>query len=201
VNWLQYQFQPVLTPKCQIAAVMSDEEIVKRIKKGDESALDYLYKKNYRVILRYVLSNNGTTDEAKDLFQDALIVFWEKVRSGELVLTSKISTFVFSICKNLWHKELNRKSRLSGASEHEPGESYDHDAEERLNIVLSAISKMGETCKKVLMLYYFDKLSMQDIAIELGFANADTAKTKKYKCKSELEKLIKQEYEYKDFWD
>ena len=170
---------------------MSDEEIISCIKKGDESALDYLYKKNYRVILRYILSNNGTSDEAKDLFQDALIVFWEKVRSGELVLTSKISTFVFSICKNLWHKE----------SEYEPGESYDHDADERLNIVLNVIGKMGETCKKVLMLYYFDKLSMQDIATELGFANADTAKTKKYKCKSELERLIKQAYEYTDFWD
>ena len=91
---------------------MKDNEVLVKISKGEEDALDYLYKKYYRMMTNLVLKNNGTEQEAKDIFQDALIVFWQKAASGNLVLTSKISTFLYSICLNLWRKELERKSRL-----------------------------------------------------------------------------------------
>ena len=179
---------------------MKDQEIIERIQKGDETALDYLYTKNYRVIARYVTSNSGSADEAKDLFQDGLIVFWQKAASGNLVMTSKISTFLFSICKNLWRKELSKKARKND-SDVPTADYIDYEQKERADVVEKAISKLGETCQKVLMYYYFDKMSMQDIADKLGFASANTAKTKKYKCKNELEKIVRAEYEYKDFWD
>ena len=81
---------------------MKDSEVLARITKGDESALDFLYKKYYRMMTKLVITNSGTEDEARDIYQDALIVFWEKARKGNLVLTSKISTFIYSICLNLW---------------------------------------------------------------------------------------------------
>ncbi|MFO0265838.1 MAG: RNA polymerase subunit sigma, partial [Cyclobacteriaceae bacterium] len=59
----------------------------------------------------------------------------------------------------------------------------------------------GETCRKVLMYYYFDEMSMQEIAEKLGFANTDTAKTKKYKCKQKLDELVKIQYSAQDFLD
>ncbi len=51
------------------------------------------------------------------------------------------------------------------------------------------------------MFYYFDGLSMQDIADKLGFANTNTAKTKKYKCKKKLDELVKSRYTESDFLD
>jgi RNA polymerase sigma factor (sigma-70 family) len=179
---------------------MRDSQIIEKIRKGDESALDYLYRKNYKMMTRIVTNNNGTEDEAKDIFQDAIIVFWQKVRTDEFVLTSKISTFIYSVCQNLWRKELERKSRLTNEVA-DTKEYSDFDRQEREKILHSCINELGETCRKVLMYYYFDNLSMQEIADKMGFANADTAKTKKYKCKKELDDLIKSKYKATDFLD
>lgn len=149
---------------------------------------------------RLVLNNNGTEDEAKDIYQDAILIFWQKAKNPEFQLTSKISTFIYSICQNLWRKELERKSRLSGEIKEE-SEVLDFDRQERIKIINQAIQSMGDTCRKVLTHYYFDNMSMSDIAKKMGFANADTAKTKKYKCKKELDALIKSKYKATDFLD
>lgn len=179
---------------------MRDSQLIEKIKRGDETALDYLYRKNYKMMTRLVLNNNGTEDEAKDIFQDAVIVFWQKARTDDFVLTSKISTYLYSVCQNLWRKELERKSKLT--NELSENATYtDIDQSERNKILHSCINQLGETCKKVLMFYYFDNLSMQEIADKLGFSNADTAKTKKYKCKKELDDLIKSKYKATDFLD
>lgn len=80
-------------------------------------------------------------------------------------------------------------------------ELNDFETRERMEIINKCINSLGETCRKVLMYYYFDNLSMTDIAEKLGFANADTAKTKKYKCKKELDELIRSKYKATDFLD
>ncbi|MEM7297668.1 MAG: sigma-70 family RNA polymerase sigma factor [Bacteroidota bacterium] len=179
---------------------MKDSEILERIGRGDERVLDHLYKKYYRMMTRIVLSNNGTEEEAKDVYQEALLAFWQKAARGELVLTSKISTYLYSICLNQWRKELDRKSRLS--SEEVDGEDFQqHEAKERLRIVKDCIAQLGDVCKNVLTYYYFDGLNMQDIAKKMKFANTDTAKTKKYKCKKKLDSLIKKRYSTEDFFD
>ncbi len=179
---------------------MKDREILDRISKGDERALDYLYKKYYKMMTNLVLKNNGTIDEAKDVYQEALVAFWQKAASGKLVLTSKISTFLYSICLNQWRKELDRKSRLSN-EEVDKEEFQSHDAEERYKIVMQCIGELGDTCKRILTYYYFDGLNMSDIAEQMNFANTDTAKTKKYKCKKKLDSLIKERYSTTDFFD
>ena len=86
---------------------MKDSEILERIKLGDERMLDHLYKKYYRMMTKIVLRNNGTEDEAKEVYQEALLAFWQKAVSGKLVLTSKISTYFYSICLNQWRIELD----------------------------------------------------------------------------------------------
>jgi len=179
---------------------MNDQEILDRIKKGDESALDFLYKKNYKMMVNMIIKNNGTEEEAKDVYQEALLAFWQKAASGRLEMTSKISTYIYSICQNLWRKELDRKSRLR--NEEKDGSVTDgHDEQERVRIINQCINELGETCKKILFYFYYDDYSMEEIAEKLGFANADTAKTKKYKCKKELDKLIKSKFSSQDFLD
>jgi len=180
---------------------MDDQEILLRLKKRDERALDYLYKKHYKMMLNMVVKNSGTEDEAKDIFQDALIVFWEKATGDkDFVLSAKISTYLYSICQNLWRKELDRKSRNSGDMV-DKGEVVDYDREERVNIINKCIATLNESCRQILTLYYFEKMTMGEIAEIMGFANADTAKTKKYKCKQELDKTVKQHYQASDFLD
>lgn len=179
---------------------MNEKEIFERICKGDEKALEFLYQKYYRMMTKLVITNSGTEEEARDVYQDALIVFWQKATSGNLVLTSKMSTYIYSICQNLWRKELDRKKRLSN-EEKDTAVLLDTDSSERERVLAKCIDQLGETCKKVLMLYYFEEMSMQDIADKLGFANTDTAKTKKYKCKKKLDELVKAQYSEQDFLD
>jgi RNA polymerase sigma factor (sigma-70 family) len=179
---------------------MNEKELFERICKGDEKALEFLYKKYYRMMTKLVITNSGTEEEARDVYQDALIVFWQKATSGNLVLTSKISTYIYSICQNLWRKELDRKKRLSNEEKDTPV-ALDTETAERERIIAKCIDQLGDTCKKVLTYYYFDEMSMQEIADKMGFDNTDTAKTKKYKCKRKLDELVKAQYSEQDFLD
>lgn len=179
---------------------MKDSVILERISRGDEKALDELYRKYYRMMTQAIIKNSGTEQEAKDIYQDALIVFWQKAVSQQLVLTSKISTYIYSICLNLWRKELDRKSRLSH-EEKDSIEYIDNESQERSKIIHQCIQQLGDTCQKILMFYYFDDMSLQDISQKLGFANAETVKTKKYKCKKRLDNLVKANYSASDFLD
>lgn len=179
---------------------LTDDEVITRIKQGDESALDYLYQKNYKMMVNMIIKNSGSQEEAEDIYQEALILFWRKITSGNLVLTSKISTYLYSVCQNLWRKELERKSRLSN-EEKEEIETNDYDAREQIKIIHQSIGELGEVCRQILTLYYFDGLSMDIIAQRLGFSNADSVKTKKYKCKKELDEKIKAKFSVNDFLD
>ena len=179
---------------------MDEKEIFERIQKGDEKALELIYKKYYRMMTKLVITNSGTEEEARDVYQDALVVFWQKARSGNLVMTAKISTYIYSVCQNLWRKELDRKKRFSNEEKDSP-QTMEMDSAEREKIMAKCLNQLGETCRKVLMYYYFDEMSMQEIAEKLGFANTDTAKTKKYKCKQKLDELVKAQYSEQDFLD
>lgn len=179
---------------------MKDSEILNKIVEGDERALDYLYTKYYRMMTNIILKNSGTEEEAKDVYQEALLAFWQKASRGDLVLTSKISTFLYSICLNQWRKELDRKGRLS--NEEVDGEEFqDLEKKESAKIIHGCIDQLGDTCKKILTYYYFDGLNMTEIAKRLNFANTDTAKTKKYKCKKKLDSLVQEKYKRSDFFD
>ena len=180
---------------------MKDEVVIEKIKKGDETAIEYLYKQNYRMMVNLIKKNNGSEDEAKDIYQDALVIFWEKVANNEFKLTSRISTYLYSICNNLWRKELNRKSKFVSEEDTEKAQEYNIDANEQVKAIHRCISKLGDTCQKVLTMYYFDKISMTEIAEKLNFSNSDTAKTKKYKCKKELDTLVLSLYKASDFLD
>src|SRR5574339_1048437 len=122
---------------------MNEKEIFERIQKGDEKALEFLYQKYYRMMTKMVISNSGTEEEARNIYQEALIVFWQKATSGNLVMTSKMSTYIYSICQNLWRKELDRKKRLSNEEKDSPV-SLDTETAEKEKIIARCMDQLGE---------------------------------------------------------
>jgi len=102
---------------------------------------------------------------------------------------------------NLWRKELERKGRHTGEENITMSVTIDMDKKERIEAINRCINDLGETCRAILTYYYFDGMSMAEIAEKMGFANADTSKTKKYKCKQELDKKVKSLYKATDFMD
>lgn len=175
----------------------SDSRILDLIRKGDEEALTQLYKANRKAISAYVTRNNGSTDDAEDMLQEALIVLWERVRAGRFEYTAKLSTFIYATVKNKWARELARKRREQPATEELDLATADGPSVidqmiegEQAERIRDALNRLGEPCKKLLMLYYWEELTMEEISEEMGFANAQTTKSKKYQCKEMLKKLL-----------
>ncbi len=175
----------------------TDVQILKSIQEGDDAALAILYNKNLRMIMKFILTNNGTEEEAREYLQDALVIFWEKVRNDEFELKSKITTFIFAIVKNRWLRELSRRKKHTNLEKVEMNPDGSRNAEEEyqqnetISIVRECMSRLSPVCQKILTLYYYDQLSMAEISSRTGLANENVAKAKKYQCKKELERLVK----------
>jgi RNA polymerase sigma factor (sigma-70 family) len=175
----------------------TDARILDLLRQGDEEALVMLYRSNRKPVTAFVLRNNGTRDDAEDMLQEALVVLWERVRSGRFQYTAKLDTFVYATVKNMWMRRLFSKRREVRESQtHEespdgaPSALEEMITGEESRIVKEALDRLGEPCRKLLLLFYWEELSMDDIAARLGFANAETAKSKKYQCKKALQALL-----------
>ena len=175
----------------------TEEELVAAIRKEDDRALSHLYKTHYPMISHFVLSNSGTEDEAKDIYQEGIIIFFEKVRQDNFVLSCQIKTFLYSVCRRLWLKSLSRKSRNAGKvedfEEYIPSYSEDAQADEeeaKFSLMSEALKQLGEPCRTLIEDFYIQNLSMQDIAEKFGYTNPDNAKNQKYKCLMRLKKLF-----------
>jgi len=164
---------------------------------NERQSIEAIYRDNYPVIQSFILNNSGNPDEAKDIFQEAMIVLYEKAVSGTFELNCQLRTYLYSVCRRLWLKRLQQLQRFSGQMEH--GDETvtveeDIEAHEKRNadflIMENALKKIGEPCKSLLDAYYMQKKHMQEIAMDFGYTNADNAKTQKYKCLMRLKKLF-----------
>mgnify|MGYP001294786734 CR=1 FL=1 len=146
-------------------------------------------------------NNNGNSDDARDIFQEMMIVLYEKARSGSFVLTSQLKTYIYSICRRLWLKRLQQQqkfvSEIDSLEETIPVEEeleiYEQQNGE-LVMMEKAMQGLGEPCKSLLEAYYLQKKNMTEIAGNFGYTNSDNAKNQKYKCLMRLKKLFFAEY-------
>src|SRR5215213_1053344 len=148
-----------------------------------------------------VLKNNGTTEDAKDIFQEAMIVLYEKVQSEAFELNCQIKTYIYSVSRRLWLKKLVYQNRflISDEAEHElvniDLELEEHEKQHIEFLMMErAMGSLGEPCKSLLEAFYMQKRSMQEIASNFGYTNPGNAKNQKYKCLMRLKKLFFSQY-------
>jgi RNA polymerase sigma factor (sigma-70 family) len=168
---------------------------------NNTSAIETIYRENYSTIQAFIVKNNGYPEDAKDIFQEAMIVLYEKARLNSFILSCQIKTFMYSVCRRLWLKKLHQQSRFYPAFElQEEMVAVDDeiDIHEKLNndfnLMEKALLSLGEPCKSLLDAYYIQKKSMPEIAEDFGYTNADNAKTQKYKCLMRLKKIFFAQY-------
>ena len=178
-----------------------EQILLKGLAQNDKNSVEKIYRENYSTIQSFVLNNNGSVDDARDIFQEAMIVLYEKSRLASFSLNCQIKTYVYSICRRLWLKRLQQLGKfgtnVESLEEIIPVEEEIEDHEKRnVDFVLMehAMAKIGEPCKSLLDAYYLQKKNMQEIATEFGYTNADNAKTQKYKCLVRLKKLFFAQY-------
>lgn len=149
------------------------------------------------MVQHLVVTNNGSVDDARDIFQEAMLVLYEKARSGHFELSCQLKTYLYSVCRRLWLKRLSQQQKtlpeiegsadwISVEEDMEMHEQQDH----AFHMMEKAMLNLGEPCRSLLDAFYLQKKSMVDIASAFGYTNADNAKTQKYKCLTRLKKLF-----------
>src|ERR1700741_5369809 len=91
---------------------LNDSALLSSLAMGDSKAISFIYKSTCHTVEKMVFKMNGSTDDAYDVFQDAVTILYEKAKSEELHLTCKLSTYLVSVAKHLWLKKLSKKKRL-----------------------------------------------------------------------------------------
>lgn len=181
-----------------------EQELLHGLALNNRQAIETIYKENYAMVQNLILNNSGTSDDAKDVFQEAMIVLYEKVRSGSFELNCQIKTYVYSVCRRLWLKRLNQLQKITPeiqSLEEQVAIEEEMELHEQRNndfvLMEKAMQHLGEPCKSLLEAYYLQKKSMIEIANNFGYTNADNAKNQKYKCLMRLKKMFFDQYNNK----
>jgi len=179
----------------------NEQLLLKGLAQNDRKAIETIYKQHYGMVQSLILNNNGSVDDAKDIFQEALIVLYEKARSENFELNCLIKTYVYSVSRRLWLKRLQHSQKFSSEVESlEETVAVEEDLEmheQRNNefiLMEKAMHSLGEPCRSLLESYYIHKKSMMQIAGDFGYTNAENAKNQKYKCLMRLKKMFFEQY-------
>lgn len=188
-------------------ASYSNEELLRGILRNNSTILRHIYKSYYHKINAFVTRNNGDESEANDIFQEAIIVIYRKLKANNLTLDNcTFETYIYSVSRLLWLKYLDkRKNNIVKVEEiHHYSETvYDDDIKEiilkneRYKLFQEHFQKLGKDCQKILQLF-FDKIPIKQIADIMGYTSESYAKKRKHQCKEYLVRSIKQDTEYKN---
>ncbi len=180
---------------------INEQVLLKGLAENDRKAIESIYRQHYGMVQALIVSHNGTIEDAKDIFQEGLIVLYERARSGTFELNCQIKTYIYSVCRRLWLKRFHQLQKLSpevdNLEETIPVEEELDMYEQRTDdfqLMERAMQNLGEPCKSLLESYYVHRKSMIEIAKDFGYTNADNAKNQKYKCLMRLKKLFFEQY-------
>jgi RNA polymerase sigma factor (sigma-70 family) len=183
-----------------VKAALNETTLLQGLAQNDRKAIESLYKDHYNMVQALVVNNSGSADDAKDIFQEALMVLYEKVKTGSFELHCQIKTYLYSVSRRLWLKRLVQQNRFIIGEMHnetvpveEELESHEQRNQE-FELMEKALGGLGEPCRSLLEAFYLQKKGMQEIAASFGYTNADNAKNQKYKCLMRLKKIFFAQY-------
>ncbi|MFK7935324.1 MAG: RNA polymerase sigma factor [Saprospiraceae bacterium] len=166
------------------------------LRQNDSVAIKEIYQLAFPACAKLVTNYRGTTDDARDVFQEALIILHRNVRKPDFTLSCKVQTYLYSIVRNLWmrRQEQHRKKGLELVID-EPETEFiiiqedeleeKRAVEEQHNIIAQCMGELSADCQKVLMGFYYKKQSLTEIAELLGYT-ANFVKVKKGRCMKSL---------------
>jgi RNA polymerase sigma factor (sigma-70 family) len=178
---------------------LTDAQLLKGLISGDEEVVRQFYRLFFQSIRRFVLYNGGTDEDAKDLFQEVLLVMFQKARKGNFTLTSSLGTYLYSVSRFLWLKELGKRKRFLRKSI-DVDEFIDiytdigiqSEYNERMLVYKKCFEKLSADCQKVLTLF-MEGRSITEITKIMGYSSEQHTKNRRYRCKLSLINKIKEE--------
>jgi RNA polymerase sigma factor (sigma-70 family) len=180
---------------------LNEQVLLEGLAANDRQSVETLYRQHYKMVQSLIINNQGTADDARDIFQEAIIVLYEKARSGSFELNCQIKTYLYSVSRRLWLKRLQQLQKFIpdvGSMEETVPVEDEVEAQEQRNMEYSMMEKamlnLGEPCRSLLEAFYLQKKNMTEIAASFGYTNADNAKNQKYKCLMRLKKIFFDQY-------
>jgi RNA polymerase sigma factor (sigma-70 family) len=172
-------------------------ELLERLKKGAPEAFETLYRDVWPQVADFILQNNGSIEEAKDVFQESLLVVIRYLKRPDFSLNVQINTFIVAIVRKMWMKHLRRKKHLSGMEIKDAADSIEDDndletektIDKRSMLAKALLQQIGNECRTLLTEYYFSKTPLNVIGKMMGYTEG-FVRVKKVRCLSELRKLL-----------
>ena len=178
----------------------TDSSLIQALKSeiNSDEAIRHLYRTQYRLTSAYIRQNSGTDQDAEDIFQEVILVFTDVLKKDKFRGESSVSTFLYSLTRNIWLNELKKRGRSKKRDEaFEKGKDQtDMDvshlivSREIKTQLMQVVESLGETCKKILLAFYFENLAMREILKTLNYENEQVVRNKKYKCLKQLEQML-----------
>lgn len=183
--------------------IMSDSQLIQAIKAGDQEGIKQLYHQYFKMIADLIQKNNGSREDAEDIFQESLITLITKIRSADFQLTARLSSFLYAISKNMWLYKLRGEKKLHfidtltieerlDESQVTDPESY----EEKHILIAKLFDHISQECQKILKTFYFEKKALKDIGTEMNYTEG-SIRVKKSRCMESLRKLVEDHPDYK----
>ena len=158
------------------------------------AALTRLYRRAFPGVRQYVQRHGGSDQDAQDVFQDALVVFFEKTVAGTLTLSTEPAAYLAGVSRHLWQRERERRTRHPHAPLAETDYELPDDPEPALPasfVVLAYVEQLGERCRGLLLAFYYFGRPLAGIAADYGYRSTRSATVQKFKCLERLRNAVR----------
>ena len=179
----------------------TEQHVLQQLAQGHEGAATSIYRQHYPIVSRWLMARGCTADDAADIFQEGMVILFQKATDPAFTLTCQVGTYLLAVCKRLWLRKAEQLGKRPAQLDDEAGdEGQDWAYEETIAIheereahyqmLEDALAHIGEPCQSILRAYYHHDKSMAQIANDFGYTNPENAKTQKYKCLMRLKKIF-----------
>lgn len=174
------------------------ENSLNALMEGNPQNIKRIYEKNFPLVKRFVLQNKGKVEDAEDVFQKALLQIAVRHKKEGIVITSSFEAYLFTVCKNLWRRELNNyKKRVTNKEEFEQVSEYVDDSlaiieQKRQELFVEKLNLISDNCKKILEMF-FARISYAEMVATTDYTSETVVRQRVFKCKKKLTELIKED--------
>lgn len=185
--------------------VHPDHKYIEALCRGDSTLISDIYGRFSREVKLWVLKNNGDADDAQDLFQDALMAIYDRYCGRDFQLSGAFGALLMTVCRRKWFDRLSQKKRESGVRNAE-AERYTEETSEweaaeeailqqqRQECLSQVFELLSEQCRKLLSLITAGETPVEQIAQQLGMANANAVYQSKHRCTARWRQLFYEQF-------
>ena len=174
------------------------------LEKEREKIFADLYEKAFPAFARFAAMMNAPYQDAKDIFHDALVIYFEKSSEGSLEIQTSPEAYIIGIAKHLWLRKFKQDRNRISLDAVESAITLPADFFPTINetLLLRFLERSGRKCLDLLRAFYFEKINLRQIAVQMGYRNEHSATVQKYKCIEKVRDAVKaKSIRYEDFID